>query len=191
MILSAMSEKPSDKAEKPGSPTFWRRLRLPERLRLDRLKRKLSLHGLSDEKLDVAIVWSRRLGLFAAGHAGVWVAMGAAGAVAVGLRALGVCLLPASLGIATLGLGAALALKSVVGNRLCMAIHDKCKAIKQQRAAARAAPAVAAAPAAAAPEKLAGLSRLKGRFNSRSRPQVSRPSPALEAGNPLPFWLMP
>src|SRR5471032_1058035 len=101
----AATQNAKNDAEKQGFSRFWKTLgltRLPEKLRLDKLRARLSLSALSDKNLERMLKWSKGLGLFAAGHAGLWAGIGVAGAAAMGLRALGIALLPASFGVTTI-----------------------------------------------------------------------------------------
>ena len=105
------------------------------------------LNALSDRQLRNVLRTSTAMGALAVGHAGLWVAIALAGAVALGLHAAGLAI-PAFIGGATIGLGVLLAAKSATAKLLFTVLDKKCKSIMEKRGLTKPAPAPAPVPSA-------------------------------------------
>ncbi len=100
--------------------------------KFNKLAQKVSLNSLSDRHLKLVRKASQVSATLAAGHAGLWVAVGVVGAIALGLNAAGVCI-PMFLGVGTIALGALFALKSAVANRVSDALYKASTHILEKR----------------------------------------------------------
>lgn len=148
------------------------------------------LNRLSDRQLRNVARASTAMGALAVGHAGLWVAIALAGAVALGLHAAGLAI-PAFIGGATIGLGALFAVKSATAKVLFTVIDRKCKAIMEKRGLVKPAPAPASAPAptAGADSKVATTAPLAESFTpvaSNTPPAAPPATPALDVKPPEP-----
>lgn len=139
------------------------------------------LNRLSDRQLRNVARTSTAMGALAVGHAGIWIAIALAGAVALGLHAAGLAI-PAFIGGATIGLGVLLAAKSAAAKVLFTALDRKCKNILEKRGLVKPAPAPAPAPATGADSKLATTAPLAESF----APTASNTLPAAPAAAPAP-----
>lgn len=136
------------------------------------------LERYSDRTLRNISRTSTAMGALAVGHAGLWVAIGVAGAIALGLHAVGFAV-PAFVGGATIALGALLAAKSVVAKVLFTALDKKCKVLMEKRGLLKPAPAPAPAPTTAdTGSKVAAVPGAAPAFGAAAAAQPAAPPPA-------------